>query len=210
MNPRILLSAIGLIACCILPARSFAQDNLGGGQKPALEIKGKGESGENGIKGKHRLMLELAHTHVAEGVNENGGKSWLVLPSWALNYDYWVSEKIGLGIHTDMILETFKVEENGSAETVERSRPIAPAAVILYKAGKHSTFLLGTGAEFASTGTLFLNRLGYEIGWELSEKWEVGGTLAYDIRWNAYDSWTFSFGVCRVFGKKRSGADNPR
>jgi hypothetical protein len=40
------------------------------------------------------------------------------------------------------------------------------------------------------------------MGWEAGHKWEVGGTLAYDIRWNAYDSWTISFGVSRVFGGK--------
>lgn len=201
MKHKNLLPAICMTAAFIFSGTLYAQDNLGAERKTAETSAEKTEAGEAGNKGRHRLTLELAHTHVADGVGESGEKSWLVLPSWAINYHYWVSSKIGLGIHTDMILETYKVEEKNQ-ETIERSRPIAPAAVILYKADKHSTFLLGTGAEFASSGTLFLNRLAYEFGWELGEKWEVGGALAYDIRWNAYDSWSISFGVSRALGKK--------
>jgi hypothetical protein len=158
--------------------------------------------GEPGIKGKHRLTLELAHTGVSQGLKD-GDRKWITLPSWAVNYDYWLSNKLGIGVHTDFILENFKVEEGGGNEIIERDRPVAPAAVVLYKISKHASFLAGAGAEFASSGTLFLNRFGFEMGWEVGHKWEVGGTLAYDIRWNAYDSWTLSFGVSRVFGGKR-------
>jgi len=110
-------------------------------------------TGNPGIKGKHRLTLELAHTSVSQGLNVDGDRTWVFLPSWAINYDYWLSNKLGIGVHTDFIFENFKVEEHGGNEIIERERPIAPAAIVLYKISKHASFLEGAGAEFVSSGT---------------------------------------------------------
>ena len=37
---------------------------------------------------RHEVSLLLAHTHVAQGVDIDGDHTWLVLPSWGLNYNY--------------------------------------------------------------------------------------------------------------------------
>jgi hypothetical protein len=47
--------------------------------------------------------------------------------------------KFAIGLHTDFIAETFKVEkdlESGENEVLERSFPIAPALVVIYKPGE--------------------------------------------------------------------------
>ncbi|RDI11905.1 hypothetical protein [Flavobacterium sp. AG291] len=164
------------------------------------------EEPEESEKGTHRISLSLSHNNVSQGAkNEDSNSKWLSLPAWSLDYDYWISDKWAIGLHTDFIVEDFFVKANlsGDDEVLERSSPVAPAAVGIYKATRHSSFLFGAGAEIAKEETLFLNRIGYEWGTEISEGWELGLTACYDFRWNAYDSYLIGIGVSRKFKCKK-------
>lgn len=92
------------------------------------------ETIEPGNKGNHRIAIALSHANVSEGV-ENGDSKWLSLPAWGLDYDYWISDKWAIGIHTDIIVEDFEVKTNldDNEETIERSSPVAPAVVSIFK-----------------------------------------------------------------------------
>lgn len=154
---------------------------------------------------KHTLGLVLSHANISKGVTESGTK-WLSVPAWGIDYNYWMNEKWAIGLHTDFIVEKIEVVENlnKDEETIERSYPIAPAVMGIYKPTKHSSFLFGMGAEFAKEENLVLNRIGYEWGTEIGENWELGLSFNYDFRWNAYDSYTLGFGISRVFGCKKN------
>jgi hypothetical protein len=152
---------------------------------------------------RHEVSLLIAHTGVSQGVNVNGERGWLMLPSWGLNYNYWLSERWAIGLHTDLITETFVVKENhneakGEPE-VERTRPIAPAIMASFRPHHHWAFTLGAGAEFAQEGDLFLMRAGTEYTIHLGGPWETSGSFAYDLRSNAYDSYTLGIGITRTF-----------
>jgi hypothetical protein len=140
---------------------------------------------------------------VSQGANADGDLTWVALPSWGLNYNFWVTPKWAVGLHTDLINETFKVEENLSEEetapTVERTRPIAPAVMVSWRPRKHLAMLLGAGQEFAKEGNLALMRAGVEYTIHIGGLWETSGSFAYDFRFNAYDSYTFGIGVTRTF-----------
>ncbi len=147
-------------------------------------------------KGQHRFTFELSHTHISEGRGVDGDRKWLALPSVGIKYDYWLSNKWAAGFHTDIITETFIVEEHlGSGVELERSKPLSLLAMALFKPTSHSTFLFGMGGEFAKEKNLIVNRVGYEWGAHVLPQWEVGGSLCYDFRWNAYDSWSVGIGV---------------
>ena len=63
-----------------------------------------------------------------------------------------------IGLHTDIVLETFEVEKNlegGTEEVVERTRPIAPAILFIYKPTEHWSLGLGVGGEFAKEENYF-------------------------------------------------------
>ncbi len=148
----------------------------------------------------HQLGLILSHAHVFEGITEEGKKSVVSLASWGVDYNFFFHPRWGVGLHTDVILEEFKVEKVfGDKEVIKRSYPIAPAAMAIYKPFEHWSFLLGMGGEFAKEENFFLTRLGIEYGAELSERWELAGSLAYDLKWDAYDTWTIGIGIVRVF-----------
>ena len=164
----------------------------------------------NRMRGTHRLSLMLGHTHISKGVQADGRRQWLALAAWGLKYDYWLSDRWAVGLHTDVILETFAVEEHlrSDAGVLERRYPVGLAGVGTYKPTQHSSFLFGAGGEFAQTGTLFLNRLGYEWGTHLPKQWELSVEVAYDFRWGAYDSWTLAIGISKLL-RANPRAGNP-
>lgn len=159
------------------------------------------------FKPHHSLGILIGHTHVFKGRDAAGNRKVLSLPSWGIDYNYMFKPKWGIGFHTDIIVETFEVEKHleggGHDEVVERTRPIAPALMGLYKPNHHWTFLFGAGMEYAKEETFFLNRAGAEYAAELRNGWEVFGALNYDFRWNAYDTWTIGLGVSKRLGHKK-------
>jgi hypothetical protein len=149
----------------------------------------------------HSMGIILAHAHIFQGKSDNGHNKALGLASWGIDYDFHFHPKWSAGLHTDIILEQFKVEKFGEEdEEVERSYPVAPAAVLSYHATHHWSLLLGAGVEFEKNENFFLNRLGIEYAAPISGGWEVSGNLSYDIKWKGYDTWMLGIGIIKELG----------
>jgi hypothetical protein len=166
-----------------------------------VEKKENKPHGEHVFKPHSTLGIVLGHAHVFSGVDENGDKKALSLPSWGLDYTYHLSPKWAVGLHTDIILESYKVEKHQGDQAIERSFPIAPAFMGIYKPNHHWNLMVGAGGEFAKEENFFLTRLGVEYGAEIRNGWEVFGNLAYDIKWDGYDSWLLGIGISKAFGR---------
>jgi hypothetical protein len=158
------------------------------------------------FKPRHSVGINIGHEHSFGGVNENGNKESIILPYWGIDYNYQFARHFAIGLHTDFITESFKVEskvDGDEKEIIERSTPIAPAVMGFYKPTEHWSFGVGMGGEFAKEQNYLLNRIAVEYGVEIKNSWEVFGALQYDIRWKAYDTWTIGLGISKAFGKKR-------
>lgn len=165
----------------------------------SLGIAQEKENSEEPFKPHHSIGLMLGHTHLREG-EIDGNKKWLAVPSIGLDYNYVFSEKWSIGLHNDMVIENFKVEDEDN-EIIERSRPIASILTGGYKPGKHFTFQAGLGGEFAKEENLFVTRLGVEYSVELPDEWEFLVNVVYDNKWGTYDSFCLGIGVAKKFGK---------
>jgi hypothetical protein len=165
----------------------------------AQETKGNNE--KESRKGMQQLSLVVSHSHITEGESANGGKEWIVVPAWGLDYNYWLSNHWAIGLHSDMMLQSFKVKDGDAEEgsTLERKRPLAVVPVAVFKPLEHSSFIVGLGQEFAPEGNLTLMRLGYEYGLEINDKWEFCAGLTYDLKFNVYNTWTLGLGISRSF-----------
>ncbi len=152
----------------------------------------------------HQLGVNIGHEYSFSGIGEDGERELVILPYWGLDYNYHFSEKFSLGVHVDFITETFKVEKRyGEDDDVsERTRPVAPALMGMYKPSERWEIGLGMGGEFAKEENFWLNRLAVEYGVPIRKGWEVFGVFQYDIRWSAYDTWTLGLGISKSFGKK--------
>lgn len=153
------------------------------------------------FKPHHSIGLILSHTQISQGIQSNGNRKWLSLPSWGINYNYKFSQKWAIGLHNDIVVEDFAVEQhlkNSGEEVLERSYPIASAVMMSYKPGTSFSYLFGAGGEFAHTGNLFLVRIGVEYGYHLTEKWELNANITNDLKINAYNSWALGVGISRI------------
>ncbi|MBN3581506.1 hypothetical protein JYB64_03845 [Algoriphagus aestuarii] len=151
-------------------------------------------------EGKHSLALLLGHARIGQGRNEAGEKQFTMVPSFALDYNYWISEKFALGLHTDFLNENFFIESESEGQIIERERPIAPALTGTVKPGEHWSFGLGFGGEFAKGGeSYFVTRFAIEYGVEIRNGWEVLGSLTQDFRANAYNVTSLGIGIEKRF-----------
>jgi len=155
---------------------------------------------------KHVISLGLGHSHINEGFDENGNNEWLVLPSWMLDYNYWFKENWAVGLHTDMIVENFRVEDHSGEAgeeptegTIERENPIAIVGALSYKPIKWLSLVAGGGVEYEADESFGLMRLGIEPHMEVLEKWEIFANLSYDIKFDAYNTYNLAIGIGRGF-----------
>ncbi|GAA4293104.1 hypothetical protein [Aestuariibaculum suncheonense] len=151
---------------------------------------------------KHQVGFLLGHSHVPS-LYSDGKKEWKALPSFTLYYNYWLNDKWAVGLHTDVIIENFVVEENfaseGEATFLEREKPVAPAVMVVFKPGEHFSYLLGAGGEFAKGENLFLIRTEVAYAIEMPKAWEFEVSLGHDLRWDAYNTINLGLGISKSF-----------
>jgi hypothetical protein len=151
---------------------------------------------------RHRVSFGIGHTVVGQGVDEHGNNSWLSLPMWVIDYDYSLSRRWSIGLHTDILTESFKVEgfifKEQTAE-IERTFPVAVLAAFSFKPGSHALYSIGFGGEFSHSGSYYMTRLGFEYGIEIPGDWELAPSVTYDLKWSAYDSFSIALAVGKKF-----------
>ncbi|MDI1353790.1 MAG: hypothetical protein PSX36_02645 [bacterium] len=149
---------------------------------------------------KHRISVLMANSHIPTATNSIGDKSYLVVPTWGLDYDYSFTRNFGMGMHSDIVLQQYKIEEQGDHKIIERSFPVAVNLVGLYKPIKKLSVVFGGGMEFEKTENFKMLVLGLEYGIELPNQWELGINLLYERKIEIYDSWFFGMGFSKLFG----------
>lgn len=146
---------------------------------------------------KHSIALLMSHTQIVEGI-ENGEKKWISLPSWGIDYNYEINERWAIGLHSDIVVESFVVKHFDGTE-IERSTPFASAVVGMFKPIKNFSLVLGAGGEFSKEENLFLIKAGIEYAYLFHHNWELIANLTNDLKINNYNSWSIGFGIARKF-----------
>jgi len=181
-------------------------------EKPAgHQESGAHEQSAHHAEFKHNVIgLSIGHTHVSSGVRD-GDRTWLSLPSFALHYAYFFNHKWALSLETEMIVESFVVQGSSSGSlgeqksseeetaVIERGRPIALTVIGIYKVHPNIGLMAGAGREFSEHEDFNLVKMGAEFPFHFGNNWEVFGTISWDFKIDAYDSFTFGFGVAKLF-----------
>ena len=157
-------------------------------------------SGEEHKFHHHQVQYAVGHTHISTGLDLEDRRRWISLASHVLNYNYRFNEKWSLGLHTDIIIEEFRVEHSTDEVVFERTNPVTISLMAGYRFWGPFVGLLGGGMEFAPEENLGLMRVGVEPGWHFGDgKWEVSIAGVYEFKIDAYNSWLFAIGISRFF-----------
>lgn len=159
---------------------------------------------------KHIISASINHTIIFSAVKDGESRSSINVPSFGLNYTYAFSNKWGIGLHNDIILEDFIVKGESSAmlnaksteeeiAVIKRGRPVSMALMAIYKPIENLGIMAGGGMEFSEHEDYAVIRFGFEAPVHLPKHWEVFGALTYDIMINAYNSLTYGIGVAKLF-----------
>jgi hypothetical protein len=143
-----------------------------------------------------RIAVLLGHTLIpAEHAGEN-----FFIPSWGLDLEYWIQKKWGVGIHSDLEIETFIIlRENSDQEELERISPLVVTLDALYKPWRGLVLQIGPGIEFEKNENYPLLRAGIEYEFELNHHWDIAPTVFYDTRFSEYHTWSIALGVGKRF-----------
>jgi hypothetical protein len=147
-----------------------------------------------------RVVGVMAHTYVPSGV----GADRLFIPSWGLDIEWWQNNHWGVGIHSDLELQTFVIRQRNE-ETLERAHPFVMSLDLLYRPYKGFVIQIGPGVELERHKDYLLMRTGIEYEFEFHGDgpkygaWDISPMLFYDHRLKANDTWSIGIGIGRRF-----------
>ena len=152
---------------------------------------------EDHVGNTHKLTLVMANSFLKNNFEESTN-SLLVVPTYGFNYDFLFHPRWGVGFHTDIVLQQFKVEKHDGHETLIRENPVALCAIGLFSPIPSLTLLAGYGIEIEAHENIQLLRFGVEYGFHLPKHWELGVMLEFDRKINTYNSWVFGVGFSKL------------
>lgn len=147
---------------------------------------------------KIRGAIMMANSHVPNAFE--GDKRVAIIPTWALDIDYYFHPKWSVAFQADMKVQSFEVEKEEIL--LERSYPFSGAFVLHYHAKRHWSFYAGPGYEFEKNENLSFFRFGSEYSFEITEKFEIALNLAYETKQDVYNAWTFGIAFNKLLWEK--------
>jgi hypothetical protein len=148
---------------------------------------------------RHRVTVMMANSHIPNMDGVEGQSKFSIVPTWGLDYDFWLNSKWAIGLHNDFILQQYKVIKEEDQTEIERSFPIGSCIAGVFKPFKHIAFVTGVGKEFEKTESFTMWKVGAEYGFELPKAWELSLNFQYDIKFEAYDSFLFGIGISKKY-----------
>lgn len=141
-----------------------------------------------------RMAVILGHTFIPpHHLNAHAA-----IPSWGLDIEYWIDRKWAIGLHNDLEIANFIIQEN-KEETIERSYPLVLTVDAIYNPWKGLICLIGPGIELENETNYRLIRAGIEYEIEIGNHWDIAPTFFYDTRFNAYNTWSIGLGIGKRF-----------
>jgi len=149
-------------------------------------------------EGSHfHISVAIGHTYLPE--SSINGKTTLTLPSIGFDIEYYLNSKFGVGLHNDIELVVFEVEED-EGTVINREYPLLLTADFLYKPVHNLVLFVGPGVELEKEENFAVFRMGVEYMAFVNDHISFSPILFYDFRVDAYDSFSIGIGIGYRFG----------
>ena len=118
------------------------------------------ESHESHALPGHRITLIMANSLVDNSFTEESGNI-LVVPTFGFYYDYFMNERWGVGLHTDILVQQFKVEKHGDKRQIVRGNPVGIAGMVLFRPHRRWVLMAGYGFELEKNENFQMFGIGF-------------------------------------------------
>lgn len=152
------------------------------------------EKQDNQKDKKHRIAFVLAHSYISLENNQI-----LAIPTFGLDYEYWLCKQWGIGVFTDIELITKEVSPSVDGMSIEREYPLVFTLDVLWNPIKHWELVLGPGFVLEQGETKSLIRLGVEYDLALANHWDVAPNLFYDQKFDGNYAISIGIGIAKSF-----------
>ncbi len=169
----------------------FAQENEG-----SSEASEASESEEF----KHfRAAFSIGHGFIPQADSKNS--DLLIIPTLALEFQYWFNSKWGIALQSDLEIANYIVElENDMGNEIERENPLIIAVPVHFSPWDNGlAFIAGPGIEFEDSENFSIFRLGVGYEFEFGNEWDFAPEFIYDLKSGSINSFTIAFGVGKRF-----------
>ncbi|MDH3710179.1 MAG: porin family protein [Cyclobacteriaceae bacterium] len=146
----------------------------------------------------HKISLVIGHTHIPAGNPDEGRVGTVIAPSWGIDYEYWFNHKWAVGLHTDLEMISYVIDNEERSE-LERERPFIISVVGLFKPINSLVVYVGPGIELEKNENFMVYRFGVEYEFEMGKHWELSPGIFYDSKEGIYDSWSVGLAVGKRF-----------
>lgn len=142
-----------------------------------------------------RGVVQIGHTLI----DAHHWNSHLMIPSIGFDLEYWPVRQFGVGLHSDMEIQSFVVQ-SVEGEGIQRVLPLVQTVDALWKPWKDLVLIAGPGLEFERTKSYALFRIGMEYEIEFGHHWDISPTLFYDNRFgHDYNTFSIALGIGKRF-----------
>jgi hypothetical protein len=170
---------------CILNYSAKSQENVADTESETHPLK------------HHRVSLIIGHGHVF-GAETTSGGNLVTIPTWGIDYSYWINHNYGVGLKSDIEIINYVVESS-EGEFIERDNPVIVSIIFLYHTRKGWNFLTGPGIEFEEHENLFIYRIGAGYEFHIANHWDFAPEIIFDIKEKGIGSFTWGIGVGKSF-----------
>jgi hypothetical protein len=166
-----------------------------------IAIPGFTQHATQSLEDKHefkrfRISVNIGHCYIPKAEFSND-EQLIVLPTWGLDFQYWFSEKIGIGLKNDVENASYRVRyRSNSSDLLIRERPVIISMPVFYKPWDNGlALMLGPGIELEENSNLFVFRIGVAYDFELGRHWDFAPEIVYDHKGTSIGAYTIAISV---------------
>jgi len=157
------------------------------------------EAEPESFKPRIRGAIMMANAHVPQA--SEGEKKIAIIPTWGFDVDYVFHKRWSVALQSDIKIQSFEIENEDVI--LERTNPVALAAVLHFHCQRNWSFYFGPGYEFEQHENFFLVKVGMEYSFEITEDFEIALNLIYENKEEVYDGITFGIAFNKKLWEKK-------
>jgi len=147
----------------------------------------------------HKVSVIAGYGLIRGALNQEGKTQTKVIPVFAVDYDYWFNHKWAVGLHSDIELSSYSIEENHQ-EYLERNYAFLISAVGTYEILPGWAVFAGPGYEIETHENFAVLRIGTDIAKTFENGWGAAFVIGYDIK-EVNSMLNLGLAVSKRFGK---------